>query len=179
MRRASEVPRQNSLVEVLVGAASRVILASHFGHDAVHEEGSAGLIEQRVDSIHPHLVSGNVVHDCTRVQHHASVRGSLDFSRASAVVGGREAVVDAAVRIDHHDLGHPVVDFVGPVQVSAITGVASKAGGELEEIGVGFSIFVVVPIIKRKDLPAHAAAAGRDVPAGGLIVKDVGGDLQP
>lgn len=83
------------------------------------------------------------------------------------------AVVDVVVVVDEPDAPHPLPRLLGPVRVRLVVEVAGESRPQVEEAAVRDGILVVVAVIRERDLPAQAAAAGVVVAARvGLRVED-------
>lgn len=53
------------------------------------------------------------------------------------------AVVNVPVLVDVADVSDPVERLLGPFGIGAVVGVASKAGAEVEEAGVGNGVLLI------------------------------------
>lgn len=73
----------------------------------------------------------------------------------------------------------PIPNFLGPVEISLIAGIASQTSGQLEETTVGDGVLDHVSALVGPNLPAQTTSAGGRIPSRNLSIKYTLGQRYP
>lgn len=80
---------------------------------------------------------------------------------------------------DETNVGSPCIDLIRPLCVGSIASQMCKACSQEEQLAIGYSVFVIVPVVEGKDLPFQASVTAFGVPTYDLSIENVLRELQP
>ena len=112
-----------------------------------------------------------VPHVCSTHKKGADVVSPLDLASYRTIIRHVGTIIDEVITCEQRCANNPVVGLVGPIRVSLITGISSKASGQLEKASIRYTILVLIPVVPSEDLPSKPPSTCGGIPSAGLFVE--------